>query len=79
MIDVRSIDHVHAASLSAQLKQAPLTHAALYNKIKPPVSASAAMRWSQKSLLPAITLREDGGEEETSGKPKRDLLDSLPK
>lgn len=58
-----------------QLKQAPLTHAALYNKDQPPVSASAAMRWSQKSLLPAITLREVGGEEEV-WEPKRDLLGS---
>ena len=58
-----------------QLQERPLTHAALYD---PTASAGAAMRWSVRAVLPAITLQSAHGVDTAKWEPKRDLLNSDP-
>jgi hypothetical protein len=61
-----------------RLKEAPLTHAALYDDEKPPNSASAALRWTTRNLLPQIELESVLGNPTPPWKPRSDLLNSLP-
>ncbi|MGH9942862.1 MAG: putative baseplate assembly protein [Pyrinomonadaceae bacterium] len=56
------------------LAQSPVTHAAPYDAQHPPDSATAAMRWSRGTPLPAVTLAESGVAERWQ--PQRDLLNS---
>lgn len=60
------------------LKEAPLTHAAVYDEKNPPQSASAALRWSARSLLPQIKLESALGNPTSTWEPRADLLSSLP-
>ena len=59
-----------------QLKEKPLTQAASYDPEGSPASARSVMNWLLRSVLPSITLKEQG----VSGdwEPKRDLLNSGP-
>lgn len=63
-----------------KLKRGPLTHAAPYDLVNPPASASAALHWSMRSPKPAITLRGQTVTAEQSVHeewvPRRDLLSS---
>jgi hypothetical protein len=63
-----------------QLRQGPLTHAALYDKDNPPESARAAMQWPMRSPVPCICLEEqkEGSPPDitTGWYPKQDLLNS---
>ena len=60
------------------LKEAPLTHAAFYDKDNPPQSASAALRWNTRNLLPQIKLESALGNPTPPWEPTIDLLNSLP-
>ena len=61
-----------------RLKEAPLTHAAPFNEKKPPKSATSALVWATRNLLPLIKLKATLGNLSTPWDPKFDLLNSLP-
>jgi hypothetical protein len=61
-----------------RLKEAPLTHAAGYNAESPPASASAALRWTMRNLLPQIRLESQLGSLSAPWEPRFDLLSSGP-
>lgn len=58
-----------------RLQERPLTHAAPYD---PTASAAAALRWSMRDILPAITLKSRLGADTARWEPRRDLLNSDP-
>lgn len=60
------------------LKERPVTQAAPYDPTNPPPSARAAIQWSAREALPAITLRSQLNGASTLWKPQRDLLNSGP-
>lgn len=61
-----------------RLKEAPTTHAAGYDEASPPQSASAALRWTTRNLLPQIRLDSTLGNLTAPWEPRFDLLSSGP-
>jgi hypothetical protein len=58
-----------------QLQERPLTHAAPHD---PAASAATTMRWSMRTVLPAVTLKSELGTDAAQWEPQRDLLQSGP-